>query len=135
MVVHENELQNHRLTWFLVIQGFLLTALASSWESKFLELSIVLCLLGILISLSFCEGLGVSTRTQDKLKETWKTLWKELLEQYGIERIEGLGNTLDENPKQKNSTDQFRRLIRPWRSLPYIFVATWVVILIISCTR
>ena len=34
LIIHENEMINHRMTWFLVLQGFMLTGIAFGWEKS-----------------------------------------------------------------------------------------------------
>ena len=51
MIRHENDVTNNRLTWMLVLQGFLLVASASFWKIYWLPF-VAIATLGILTSVS-----------------------------------------------------------------------------------
>jgi len=55
MIQHEDTLINHRLTWFLVFQGFLFTTLGIVWRSGFsspvlFQFGIVITVLSLIFS-------------------------------------------------------------------------------------
>ncbi|GAB1235589.1 hypothetical protein [Ferrigenium sp. UT5] len=51
LIHDENEMTNHRMNWFLILQGFLFAGIAFAWE-KSIGLVIVFSGVGILSSLS-----------------------------------------------------------------------------------
>lgn len=53
LIKHENDLINHRLSWFITIQGLLFAALGFAWgKTETRELVFVFCGLGMLTAVS-----------------------------------------------------------------------------------
>jgi hypothetical protein len=75
MVQHENDLLNHRIQWFLIINGFLLTATASL-KSKPSDdtyvMLIILAVVGLFICISFWFSLGIGRRGVGRLANMWQ---------------------------------------------------------------
>ena len=66
LIMHENDLINHRITWFLILQGFMLTALAFAWE-KSCSLCWVFSFIGIFSSISVGIVLLAASQALEKL--------------------------------------------------------------------
>ena len=53
LIKQENELMNHRITWFITLQGLLFAALAFAWDKNDAQgLIFVLCSLAMLVAVS-----------------------------------------------------------------------------------
>jgi hypothetical protein len=77
MIMHENELVNHRLTWLCQIQGFLFAALAVTWNSGSEapeRIRYMLCLAGVLVAISSRYGLNASIKAIENLYKKGKDL-------------------------------------------------------------
>ncbi len=112
LIRDENEMINHRMNWFLILQGFLFASIAFAWD-KGISLSIVFSCVGILSSLS----VGVLLR-------------------YGILAIKNLEESCG-NHKQPiigrgyKVTPRIIHLFLPWHFLPYLFAAAWLALILI----
>ncbi|MDP2393278.1 MAG: hypothetical protein Q8M21_08485 [Methylococcaceae bacterium] len=125
MMVHENELQNHRMTWLLAIQGFLMTGLAFAWDKQDARMLIfVFCGLGILISLTFWEGLRISKKAQYDLRNKWDGE-RDKMPSYSGPDIVGY----------RSPQGSLLKYLRPWRFLPFIFIIAWGLIAILNYPR
>ena len=112
LIIHENEMINHRMTWFLVLQGFMLTGIAFGWE-KSRELCGVFACIGMLSSLSVGILLRLRTLT--------------------LEKLEGLNNTEERvMGRGANETNIFLKFLLPWHLLPLVFAIGWIVIFLIK---
>ena len=112
MIAQENTHINNRMTWFLLLQGFMFTAIAFAWE-KSVSLSVVFCTVGILSSIS----VGILLRlTILAMKD---------LEMQAIEA--------DETVIGRGSGDTaiWLHLLLPWHLLPVLFVFAWVALILI----
>ena len=125
MYEHENQLQNHRLSWYLTIQGFSLGALAFAWDKADTRILIYLfCVLGAIISLMFWEGINVSKRAQRGLKEEWD-MYRSRLSTYCGPGIVAY----------RSAPGEISKYFRPWRSLPLVFFITWNFIALLNGLR
>jgi hypothetical protein len=112
LVAHETEMVNHRMSWFLVLQGFMLAGLAFGWE-KSSALCTIFSSVGILSSLS----VGILLR-------------------YGIlaaKRLEE-SNPDGESPVVGRGYKETPRIIHfllPWHFLPIVFMVAWVALMVI----
>jgi hypothetical protein len=70
MIEHENDVTNHRVTWLLTIQGFLLAALAFAGNDA-AGLVPYLCVLGIIGSALTILNVSFSTTAVSRLVEWW----------------------------------------------------------------
>jgi hypothetical protein len=74
MIRHENELMNHRISWFNALQGLLFAALAFSWDkANAAGLVYMFCALGMLLSLSTFYSLEASLLAISRLCQWWDT--------------------------------------------------------------
>jgi hypothetical protein len=125
MMMHENELQNHRMSWLLAIQGLFMGALAFAWDKPDARMLIfVFCGLGWLISLTFWEGLRISKQAQRNLRMQWDQK-KALLSSYCGPDIVGY----------RSPAGSLLKYVRPWRSLPIVFIVAWGLIAILNGLR
>ena len=107
-LMHENDLMNHRITWFITLQGLLFAALGFSWgKTDAKNLIIILGLLGILTSAS--SGL---------------VLWG------GANAIEELLNSSTITKALGRKSTWKEKYFYPWYSFPLLFIFAWVIILL-----
>jgi hypothetical protein len=115
MIMHENELINHRLTWLCQIQGFLFAALAVTWnfpDSKYVRS--IFCLVGILVAISSHHALEYANKAIYGLHEEAKK--------------SGLSDDCDLVIGFKGDKSKLQDKCLPWNCLPTIFVLVWVLI-------
>ena len=107
LLIHdENEMVNHRMHWFLILQGFMFAGLAFAWE-KNSALCIVFSIVGMLSAVS----VGVLLR-------------------YGILAIQKLEKSIQEEAQPvlgrgSKETSAFMHFLLPWHFLPVLMVAAW----------
>jgi hypothetical protein len=125
MIQHENDLLNHRIQWFLIINGFLLSATASlkaQPSSDTLLMLIILAIVGFLISVSFWFSLGIGRRGVGRLADMWEHycgLYYRHEEPTGCHQIGVLGWR----------SNEWATRAAPWYALPIIFGIVWIVLL------
>ncbi|MCG8700608.1 MAG: hypothetical protein MI922_21315, partial [Bacteroidales bacterium] len=114
---HENNLLNMRITWFSALQGLLFASLGFIWEEN-VPIAIILVIsgLGIIVAISLFSSVNLTRKAYDQLKE-W---WNNNLGDYNGPPINGYEVDKDQMT--------FIRLFRPWRILPWAFIAGWLVI-------
>jgi hypothetical protein len=118
MIMHENELINHRLTWLCQIQGFLFAALAVTWkfpDSKYVRS--IFCIVGILVAISSHYGLGYAVNAINRLHDKADDAKKS-----------GLIEDCDLVIGFKGDKSTLQEKCLPWNCLPIIFVLVWVLI-------
>src|SRR6266498_5268305 len=71
MIQHENTLVIERTNWMLTLEGLLFTALAFAWD-KSSAVVIVLCIVGLVSSISLAVFLESATRAIAKLQYWWR---------------------------------------------------------------
>jgi len=124
-MMHENELQNHRMTWLLTIQGLFMGALAFAWDKSDARMLIfVFCGLGFLMSLTFWEGMRISKQAQRDLRSEWDKK-RALVPSYQGPDIVGY----------RSPQKGILKYIRPWRFLPFIFMVGWGLIAFLNGLR
>jgi hypothetical protein len=125
MIQHENDLLNHRIQWFLIINGFLLTATASlkaQPSSDTLLMLIILAIVGFLICVSFWFSLGIGRRGVGQLADMWehyRDLFYRHEEPTGCHQIGVLGWR----------SNKWATRAAPWYALPIIFGIVWILLL------
>ena len=116
LIQHENDLINHRLTWFITLQGLLLAALAFAWDKNDAKgLVFVFCGLGILAAIS-----------------TGSVLWG------GAFAIENLSKAEKQNQRSQvigRHAKWIEKIFYPWFSLPVLFAIAWGFILFLNGLR
>jgi hypothetical protein len=118
-------LLNHRIQWFLIINGFLLTATASlktkPSDDTFVML-IILAVVGLLVCISFSFSLGIGRRGVGRLANMWqhyRDLFYRSEAPTGCHQIGVLGWRANE----------WASRAAPWYALPIIFAAVWGVLI------
>ncbi|NJN87574.1 MAG: hypothetical protein HC881_16265 [Leptolyngbyaceae cyanobacterium SL_7_1] len=103
ILIHENDLMNHRITWFITLQGLLFAALGFAWDKQDAQkLILILSILGTLTSISSGFVLwGGASAIDELLKKT----------------------TIGRRAKK------IERFFYPWYTFPLLFLAAWIVIL------
>ena len=106
-VMHENDLMNHRITWFITLQGLLFAALGFSWgKTGAKNLIIILGFLGILTSASSAL-----------------VLWG------GANSIEKLLNESTITKALGRKAKWIEKCFYPWYTFPLLFAIAWSMIL------
>lgn len=122
MITHENVLTNHRLTWFIVIQGFLITALIGSLKlncnnSNFLPI-LLISILGMLSSLSAYVSLDSAAEAINNLIGKFDAMKKKLNSPYQGAPVIGL------------KFEQWRfAWLRPSHFLPTLLFLGWIIVM------
>jgi len=118
MIQHENEILNHRIQWFLTLNGFLFTAVAlygnqpgRNWFGT------ALTIVGLLVCYSFGIGLQIGGRGFRRLVDVWLDLHSKCQEDFHDVGVYGhLANGFQE------------RNLAPWRALPYLMAIGWILV-------
>jgi hypothetical protein len=118
MIRHEDNLMVGRTNWMITLQGLLFAALAFSWEKGF-PITLILNTLGLLFSIIFVRYLKLSDRAISRLL-CW---WERNRDNYNGPSVIGLKD------KKIRALD---RTLFPWKVVPYSFILTWVIFLIIK---
>jgi hypothetical protein len=109
-VMHENDLVNHRITWFITLQGLLFAALSFSWgKTDAKNLIFILGFLGILTSASSAF-----------------VLWG------GANAIEELLSNSTITKALGRKSKWYEKYFYPWYSFPLLFATAWAVILFVK---
>lgn len=100
LIHDENEMTNHRMNWFLILQGFLFAGIAFAWD-KNVGLCLVFSFVGIFSSLS----VGI-------------------LLHFGILAIRNLQKYCQAEiiGRRHEETKIFIHLLLPWNFLPILFM-------------
>ena len=107
LIKHENDLIDHRLTWFITIQGLLFTALGFAWgKSDAKSLVFVFSGLGFLTAISTAFVLWGGAFAIENLSRT-----KDTVEEPMIGRRAGV-----------------EKIAYPWFSFPVLFGMAWILI-------
>jgi len=111
LIKHENDLINHRLTWFITSQGLLMAALGFAWgKADARDLIFVLCGLGLLTSVSTACVLWSGAAVIDQLAK----------------------KTCADDEPVIGGRAGIRRFAYPWYSFPVLFGVSWASILWIN---
>ena len=122
MVRHENELMNHRVLWLRTLQGLLFTALGFAWEkADAYALIYVFCATGAVVAISSQTVLNGAHQAIDQLRQWWE---KNRPADYHGPDVLGC-----------SSPSKLVVWLLPWRTLPGIFAAAWLVIAWINVQR
>ena len=106
LIHDENEMINHRMNWFLILQGFMFAGIAFAWE-KNAALCIVFSCVGMLSALS----VGVLLRC-------------------GILAIKNLEKSAEQDSQRvlgrgSEESSSFIHFLLPWHFLPILMVIAW----------
>jgi len=125
MIDNENNLLNYRINWLVTIQGLLFAALGFSWDKKDARgLLTILCLMGIMMSISAMTSFLLATQAMGNLLEWWKNNGQG----YKGPEVQGLR-------AEKYRFLWLFRFLYPWHAIPFIFILAWICVLIINLTR
>jgi hypothetical protein len=120
MVQHENELLNHRIQWFLTLNGFLFTAVAlygnqpgRNWFGW------TMAGIGLLVCYSFSVGLRIGGQGFKRLVAKWKEIRNNHSD--GFVEIGVYGHLAD---------GFIENHFAPWRALPVLMATGWIVVAI-----
>lgn len=120
MIQHENELLNHRIQWFLTLNGFLFTAVALYGNQPGRDLfGWILAGVGLLVCFSFFIGLRIGGRGFKRLVRKWKEIKN--IHSDGFVEI-GVYGHLANGFLENNCA--------PWRALPVLMSAGWIAVAI-----
>ncbi|GIT99961.1 hypothetical protein TSL6_04680 [Sulfurovum sp. TSL6] len=113
LIQHENEMTNHRMNWFLILQGFMFAGIAFAWD-KSTALCVVFSIVGILSSIS----VGILLR-------------------YGIQAIRDLDRKSRDTTIGKGSEEiaPFMHFLLPWHFLPFTMIVAWTAMIIIKLAK
>lgn len=116
LIAHENELINHRLTWFITLQGLLMAALGFAWDKTDARgLVFVFCGLGILSAISTATILWGGAAAIERLSMI-EELHKGCM-------VIGRRATL------------FEKIFYPWFAMPVLFAVAWALICWLNWVR
>jgi hypothetical protein len=123
LIRSESDLLHQRVTWLLQIQGLLFAALAFAWNVKSTQLVVLFCVLGIATAVSIATALHLYSPAVRQIQGWWTGLLSPAQRRH--RRIIGYDSR----------SRGLKWLLRPWRSLPYVFVVAWVFVLVTSLWR
>ena len=130
LIEHEDNLINHRMSWFGVFQGALVagflkvacdscTCDSISYYATFVSAYAVkgICVIGILLSASFASIFRIGHKRL-----------KEIKHQYS--RHSDLRTPLPtQKDEKKLITDELRYWATPWGMMPIVFILVWIIVL------
>ena len=118
LVKHENELTNHRLNWFILMQAMLFAGLGAMWSADYLPLLIVASL-GLLICIPFGYVLHLNDAAISDLISLCKA-----------------NTNLDEFEPPIIGYDKAKHVwLLPWNSVPIVFGVSWILVLALLIYR
>lgn len=120
MIRHENEVTNNRLTWMLVLQGFLFVASASFWKIHWLPF-VAIATLGILTCVSVFYSCWLSGRARGHLRWLWNQR---------IEKNKELANKIPPVAGDFPGHFSFPIPLHPWVLLPWGIGLCWLLIIL-----
>ena len=116
LIAHENELINHRLMWFITLQGLLMAALGFAWDK--------LDARGLIFVFS---GLGMLTAVSSA-----SILWGGAM---AIEKLSAIEADHPDSPVIGRRAKWSEKSLYPWFALPVLFVVAWAAILWLNWLR
>ena len=112
LIRDENEMVNHRMNWFLLLQGFMFASIAFAWE-KGIAISVVFSVVGVLSAISVGVLLRVSILAIRSLARRCRTTDEPV-----IGRVRAHDSVIVS-------------ALLPWHFLPPLFVLAWVALMVI----
>ena len=112
LIHDENEMVNHRMNWFLILQGFMYAGIAFAWD-KNSALCVVFSVVGMLSSVSVGILLRFGIKTIEKLEASVKNESQPVL------------------GKGSKETSSFIHFLLPWNFLPILMTIAWAAIIYI----
>lgn len=112
MIRNENDMMNHRITWLILVQGLLFTAIGAALDKKdFASLLLVVSMLGVVVAGISYIGLFCTHKAICRLHD----LYPNITNRPGV-----VGYW---------STSPIIRYLPPWQLLPVVFAAGWIILL------
>ena len=111
LLIHdENEMINHRMHWFLILQGFMFAGIAFAWEKNS-----ALCVVFSIVGMLSAASVGVLLR-------------------YGVLAIQKLEQSIHDETQPvlslgNKETPTIIHFILPWHFLPILMVAAWLTLI------
>ena len=120
LIKHENDLVNQRLTWLAQTQALLFAALGFSWKQAPMMLTLLIAFVGLATTLSIGSAIALYSPTVRGLAQWWE---KNRPSDYPDgPHVIGLWSP----------PTGYRRLLRPWLALPWIFGVAWIGVLVLA---
>lgn len=120
---HEDNLLHMRFTWLSNLQGLLFAALGFTWKEHVWYIVLVICLMGIIVSVSFM-AIVITGRAAQKNIADWEENSLNQFGQYKGPPLKGY-----QYPKKPTKAQWLRRRLSPWRLMPWVFIVAWSAIL------
>lgn len=118
MIQHENELTNHRIQWFLTLQGFLFTSVALYGDQPGRKwFGYLISVMGIGVCISFGVALRAGQKGFNNLVERWHKAYEPHRRNYYQTGVAGY-----------LSMKKWENLLVPWVALPWILGFGWLLI-------
>jgi hypothetical protein len=119
MLRHENDLLNHRIQWFLTINGFLFTAVAIFGNTPGRPwFGTIVGVVGLLTSISFYFALSIGRKGWTILVDRWNIIRARCTEPYTDIGVYGY------------RTRGLERYLMPWILLPWILSIGWLGVIV-----
>ena len=120
MIQHENELTNHRIQWFLTLQGFLFTSVALYGDQPGRNwFGYLIGIMGIGVCISFGVALRAGQKGFNNLVERWHKAYEPHRRDYYQTGVAGY-----------LSMEKWENQLVPWVALPWILGFGWLLICI-----
>ncbi len=122
MIQHENELINHRVSWFLTFNGLLFAAFALHGDGFGAGCFIlILAVIGITTAVSFFLVLMGAEKAINRLKGVW--------DEFGKRNTVDIFGKIDVLGHEYEGWKKILGWLHPWCSLPVLLAAAWAGIL------
>jgi hypothetical protein len=120
MINHESDVINHRMSWMGTFQGLLFAAVAIMWDKNREALGVVLCLLGVVVSVAIALTLRNASVATERLVLWWTTHKPDNYDGPGV-----IGYRMELPSK-------VRTVLPPWTLVPICFLLAWIAVLYIK---
>ncbi|KAK1744548.1 hypothetical protein QTG54_005081 [Skeletonema marinoi] len=138
LIKHENEMINARMTWWLIVQGFMIAGVAFGWDKDF-ALVATFATLGIFTSLSSAIILRCATFALPLLDKQSQQLYPLCDPAMGLNlhrraqqvRLDEIEVTPGSRPFPYLPKCLVEFLF-PWHFMPLLFIGAWIAVLFLS---
>lgn len=118
---HETELIHQRMTWLGTFQGLLFAAVAFAWDKQSAKpVLYVACIVGVLVSTSIDHAIRRANIAIDKATAEWDRIKPADYDELDVEGFRSGSGVA---------------WLMPGVFVPKVFIATWVVMGLITCIR
>ncbi len=125
MIAHEDTLVNNRTTWLILIQALLFAAFSSLKCNH--EITYVLAVVGIIISISFFISFRMGEKAIGDLLKSWDDYPKLKGQVYPPV----MGIDFDRH----TCLVKLDKILSPRRILPWVFIIAWIVVCILVAQK